>query len=164
MTLESSSGGLGLAGWLGVAGFVISFGLAVIRVWETFLRRGRFRLTFVWDLGEEGGQGGPWLTFQIANVGHAPASVQSILFRAKNDTGSGGWAPATLTQDLPLLLNVEEVSQTFRTEAKFGQAALTSGTFVLEVLDGRGRQSVYPIHKLDLSDWPGQDDTSEDSS
>jgi len=127
---------------------IMSGTLAVIRIWEAFLRQSEWDVHFDWIE-----HAGPRiLTFTIANIGSRKYGVREIRFGAAETPSSAGWTPQQQVRArLPLLLDEGEIYETFYvvtnpTSTDEFEVKLREGRIVwCAIVDSRRRETLHSI-------------------
>ncbi len=146
--------------FLGVLGFVISLGLACLRVWEALFRRARFKADFEW----QGPRDNAVLEFTLTNVGWKKGSVRRVLFRTRFPKAASGSDPRQWLEldiqgptlnPLPLVLDVDEASPVASLplnvlrdgsgNLKRLMRDLLDGVALLVVTTARGKEIIFPV-------------------
>jgi len=131
-----------------VLALITSGTLALIRVWEMFLRRSKWDVHFDWIQ-----HAGPSvLTFTIANIGSRKYGVREIRFGAPDTPPNEGWTPQRQVRDrLPLLLDEGEISAAFYLETdptstdEFAVKLREGRIEWCAIVDSRRRKTLYAV-------------------
>lgn len=134
----------GVALVLAIAGFLISLALAGLKVWESFLSRGRFDCRFAWyDASDNELE----LRFTVANVGYRQESVAGLFVGTPR---TRAYRSEALDDLLPMMLQSAQVSATFSLPVRTDEAydpdtSLFVGEADLSVVDSRGRVRSFHV-------------------
>jgi hypothetical protein len=124
----------------GIAAFIISVVLALIRIWEAFFQRAQFKVETKWLWGE--GAEGAYLN--ISNVGHASGGIRGLWFRG---TSEGKWRPSRYETGLfPCFLAKDQALPSIFYEAKELQDedGTLASHIVLELSSGKEKAFKLP--------------------
>lgn len=119
--MDAGARGVTLAEWLGVAGFVISLALAVLKIRETWFLKPKYEPNFIWFNSED--PVGPRLEFAICNVGHAPEVITGASFRPSTwpEERPGGLVLEPIYSALPIPLDVGGVTRLMKMEVNVSE-------------------------------------------